>query len=595
MSFPSNDDSGHCTFSSNITIARDQSGESNIFNFNNLLQEPFLFTNNPTNIFLKNFKNDMKLSTLYKFLSDNFEGYKKFKKDLIYSLSSTCKFQEEIFRRSFTQFRKTFSFEIIFKITQIFPSEYLKFFDTLKQEDKLNFYIIIDLLISLSNSYRFIIWIGRNLIQTPLPSNFGCHSKIKCYCLGYKRGFFGKSSNLYWGILNNDNSFELIDSNTHEIVFTVQCDLISLSRSNKSIKMCSNPSKIDLIMTPLEGYDFDLWEKIAIRNQNILCYTSIPFFHLNIPNQILEFITFSLLSPNFIIVRSIFKPNIIKPENSYNLIKAFLFFYSKHDMINSFLTVLIGMEFNNFPKLSSKLFKKESYITKLFEIIFQTYGKEYFSQVLKPLFLSIDKDQVPSFSSETANPKIFSDLINQFITTLISKSNLIPLQFRHICSIFKIVSGLTYRKMSGIYHSISNFFLINFIITLMNNPNKYNFDFLPLHSISTFLGPFSKILKIIFKFKEFSSNFNYLISLNSELLELKQNLFEFIISLSEINEKPNYIYNKNSQTEYINIIIEEISKERFNFIQNIKEEYNTQAKSPLSFSINNFLSYLSQS
>jgi len=548
------------------------------------LSELFVVYRNPVALVKENRRN-LENSAFFQYIENHIEDFQSYKKEIASFMKSGCKFQAEIFRRSFSALRGMLKDDVVIGISLSNPCQFESLYNSLPNETKCDLAVIVDLLSVGPTCQRFLLWIGRNLFLAQHPSSFGCDPHIKCFCLGQKRGLFGKSSNLFWVILRNDNNVELIEATNGKTAMEFKCDIVSLSRSGNSIKFSSNPSTIDLVFVPQVGYDSEMWESRAIRSKWINSFVSIPYFFKPLPTPLLSFVERSVLCPNMLIVRALLKPEVIPPNESALLIRAFFGFYAKSKMIHSFISVVCSIVFSSSPKDPSQLFKTETYLTHIFDIFYQEYGKDYYNQIIEPMFSSFDQNG--SFSLNGSDPGIplthYQNTINTFFETIISSKDRIPTQFRHLSSIIKLSSGMRYSKHVGIYHAIAGFFFSGFIFNKKNNKVNHN-------------KLLKSALKKVSRLKPFSEKHEALMPINATLDSLKLSIFKFVLTLSEMKSEPVYSLSRDAdQTQALYTIIEEASKRRLQYINSVKQEQMTQAKSPLSLTLVHFLRFLSTS
>ena len=547
-----------------------------------ILKEPFLICNKSSHS-IKALNDRIKESNLYKYITDRNYTYEDYKKQLSTVLTKTCKFQHELFERVVAYIRLILNDADLAHLNKADVSNFHDFFMNLNEPERLDIATIIDLMEAGPGCSRFLLWIARNMCYGILETNkYGFDEKYKCICYGQRRTFFGKKPEYYWAVLHNDNKFTLHPvNNSNKTKKTVQTDIISLSRSGKSVKILSNPSKIDVIVVPPEGYDRELWLSKAVRSDEVPFYPSLPYFMKPMPIFYLDACKRALSTNDMLVLRSILQENILDPNNCQPILKKLLSFYTTIDSINGFFSTIAMLDVFAHGAREDTFLRKSSYLSGLIDVVIREYCQDYFNSIVAPLLIRIDRGPMVFTGAADANKA--NSIIGEVINTITLSADKVPMQMRHLISLIYLFSGVRYGTMRGAVSAASEAFFVRFIVQMMERGESIFRDFHPVTNHEQFLANLGKAMVPIFRMANFDQEYSGLMELNDQLEPYRMKIYNFIQDIIRIPISPSYPSpDEKTQMNDLNDILEFISTKRPQFIANTKSEALSLLKSPLA-------------
>lgn len=598
-------DNMRCTLSGTPTSLNDEFADQSTvsedkpdIDLSTQLQQPYIIFKKPK-ISLK----EIEQSILARQLAKNFGNYHSFKETLKQQLKGKCTYNSQFFRQVCNYIRNTLTENDIHMLITTCSSNMLEVFNNLGPNSKMNVACLIDILSVAPTSHRLLIWLGRQLTYT--CSDMSNHSKIKCAVIARIRKWYTKKGEYYWCILDKNNTFTLRQmKDPFDEKYRLNCDVISTSRSRKSIKLLSTPEKDDIIVVPKDPhYSRELWTKNALRDEEVPYYESLVYFHKPMPPFILEPSLLALQSKTMLVPRALLNPEVIQPENSRSIIDAFIDIFSQAQKaiesdklscekgsINTFVNMLLGLEFNRTDAHDPyTIFENPNYLDVLFEVYLSRYCTTYFSNVIAGLMGDICKNgPAGEITDDKIKTSYVIDTLNKILDKLIA--NKLPRELRHLIHIVGAGFGIKYGRYKDQYIGVAEIVFNKMILQFMENPNK-------LETISTNLSlnhnfrpelanPVARILRHILMFKPFPrESYPSLHGIESKIPAIKEKASNYINTLIPMTETP--VYDSPKKDELIDkaiVILHTISDHKDKFLIKIREENLRTDKNPVSWS-----------
>lgn len=529
-----------------------------------------------------------------KLLKKRFPSYKQYKKTLVEQIGPGCKFETEVFRRSCIAYRAVLSREILSILANTNENKVIEVYESLPQDVRANLAIIVDILSVAPSHQRLLEWVARQLCHIQfLPEDFGCASDVKCLCLAKKRSKITKSP-LFWAVLDNNNCFQLYDvDNLKPVDKRVKVDVISQSRSGRSLKIQSEPTTVDFIMVPEgENYDAETWTTTALRNDNVLYYSSMTYFHKPMIPIAIKAAEEVISAPSFLFARAVLCHEVVPYEKSQPVLNALFTIYSHKGMTQAFMSILAGMEFAHAPRMKSQILRGNSYLTSFFKIITNRFCPKYVEDVIKPIAKEVQKVGDLNLLSDEQDPKAVLKLMTNVFEILFQNIDKIPLPVRHVASVLKNVIGIHYGDNQAVFNGISGFFFLRFFSPILAMPDEYGID--GISGIEAICA-FTQLFQALANLQTIPGKYVSLVRYNSKFDSLREKIYEFTMKIAELPEDPIYPpVSEDEITTAVCVIIQALSGKNQEFILNAKKEM-LNSKTPLSWGVMHFLRVLATS
>ncbi|EAX92214.1 hypothetical protein TVAG_132590 [Trichomonas vaginalis G3] len=529
-------------------------------------------------------------SKLKNSISSRNRSYEDFKKAIKPLCTRQSEFEQDIFDRITYYIRTLFNSSILNQIASSDPAHYEDLFNSFPEDTKLDITTLIDLMEDNPQSCGLIRWVSQNLCQVPIIQDFQSPDGVKCMISGVRRDFWGRHKKIYWAVLYNDNMVRIFRASDNKLYTEFKCDIIWLSRSKKTIKFSSTPSKIDFMLVPPPGYDTELWETHALRSDNIPYYSSFPYFQRPLPERIFDKDKRAIEMHDMLIIRALLRKEVIKAVDSKKIMNLILTVYSYLSMNNGLYSCLAMREVFDSDKSDRELLQDDSYLAVLIELIITNYCQDYFRSVIAPMLMDIDRGQISfngSFNIETA-----SNLIGVVIRTLNQNVDKFPPQLAHIMSLMSVIMGVKWGTQKGRYLGGALVFFECFLFKVMSNGTYYFKDFHPIHPPAEFLQGFSQVCRPVFLMRGIAENFPDASGMEALVEPHRVQAVSFIEQACILKQQPSYtIIQKEQYNDAIKQIIEIAASRNHDgsFMRAIQRESLTTLRTPIAGSVMHFL------
>jgi hypothetical protein len=131
--------------------------------------------------------------------------------------------------------------------------------------------------------------------------------------------------------------------------------------------------------------------------------------------------------------------------------------FAHNGLIHRFITTIAAVEFTRPGFDEETLFEKESYLTHLFRVYYLGFGERVLGQIFRPIFEAIVKAGDLGLKEGTLRDSAVIDLVNKVVDLVVQGMEMIPVQFKHMCSVLKSITATALRSRRAVFNCISAF------------------------------------------------------------------------------------------------------------------------------------------
>lgn len=221
-------------------------------------------------------------------------------------------------------------------------------------------------------------------------------------------------------------------------------------------------------------------------------------------------------------------------------------------------------------------------LTNLFKIFYELFGHDFFDNTLIKMLAKIDEDPPLNLTStDPADLKRISELVNFCITIFISSAHLIGPEMRHMAYLLKSYTEIWFRELRASYSALCHFYCLRFVVASLTDPQLFNDKQIVIKNLQKNIIPFVQLLQRPFNLQVIDQKYPNLTQLSDQMIDRYEDVVNFVFSLAEPQYAPNYpIYTEAEVNESLEFVIQHISNDPIEFSKAYDEMY--QADSNLS-------------
>lgn len=344
-----------------------------------------------------------------------------------------------------------------------------------------------------------------------------------------------------------------------------------------------DPSSIDVIVVPEEGWDNETWMQ-ALRSNEVPYYSSFPFYASPIPKVVSDSAFHALQDPSLLICRTLLNPDVIKVASCRPIVEAFFTIYRKIGKIHAFVAYLVSTEVNQTTD-EAQIFRGNSYLTTLFKIYFERYSQTYIDEVINPIKDEVNAEGDLRLHDVDCDAEKVVSLTRSVVRRLSQSSDKLSPEFHHLLSILKVSLGLRFGHNEGVFNGLSGFFLLRFMSPML------------LSECSNDVRSFTNVLQVIGNMGAFDAmKYPALAAANDRFRSPTKRLFAFVMSLGDgCGDTPARYGEEPGDAEVraaVATLMAEAGKVRAAFIERGRKESLVHSKTPTSLPMMMFLRHL---
>ncbi|OHT10016.1 GTPase-activator protein [Tritrichomonas foetus] len=486
--------------------------------------------------------------------------------------------------------RNMFSADFINSLTDTFPINADSVLESLPPPIQKSCAAIASLVHENSLNDQFISWIGNALIP---PQWHGCTSaenpNMKLGGLFMKYRMMVKNQSPHWAILTPQNEITIYRADDLTVVDTFRVSKIESSRSGRSIRICKD-SNIGARLIPYDKETFQTW---LSPEPLIPCCTA--FVAEAIPPQIIDAFETALIQPDTYLIRALLHHDIMKIKVAQESMEDLYTIFAYHGLVHRFLMASCSLEFAQPNLTENTVLRSNSHVTYLFKVYYKKFGRKFFDNIIRPIIDKIDEVGPLGIKNEDKSKSDdVSELLNWVIDKFLSGAEYIPNEFRHMACVLKSVTATMLRSRHAVFNALSSFLCLRFSTAIIADPLGFDEKGRPPKDLQNISIPFAQLLQLPFNLQPMSDRYTYLGSLNEQIIDRYEEIYNFVVAVAETKEQVNYEKpSKNEVEAAIRRLLGIINESRSHFIAKYTEYYENDTDHTASaFAMSEFISRL---
>lgn len=272
-------------------------------------------------------------------------------------------------------------------------------------------------------------------------------------------------------------------------------------------------------------------------------FVSIPKY---VPCDIKKAFYEALMADDLLFLRTMAHYSVIRIDKGGPFCEALLNIYSYGGKVHPLFMTLAGMEFENPKLLPSGVLRANSHLTNMIKVVNKRFGFNYYQSVIKPLSKYVERKgniglktpaQMSPENMKEARVMLFTVLKN-----ILASADKVPNEIRHLISILKSMASIKFNENIATYNSISGYFFLRFVASVMTDPTLVDNDFRTDSTIQSDIRvPFLQLIQTLLNLNKLQNRMECFSSWNERIeRHIFPKLTRFAYSLSEFKGQPNY-------------------------------------------------------
>ena len=426
-----------------------------------------------------------------------------------------------------------------------------------------------------SHPHRVVHWLGRAI--NPGDYSSMDNSILSALSLCKLKGKTKKSDKFYWALLDKDRRFTLSKIEDGSLVpFTpFRADGITVDKGVVSVFHGDQKARE---FVPVDEGQALLWVRAMEPDHDpfplMFCSIEKP-----LPNEFLCSFYEALTSSDLIVAKVLVSYEVTKvTAEGYPVMEALLDVFSHAGKVNQLLQVLVGYEMGKPELTNNSVLRVNCNLTNMFKVFFFRYGKDYYTNVVKPIIRYVDKigDIGWANPSKADLNRAFSVVLS-VLKIILESGPLVPPHLRHMASVLKELVTIRFNDKQATYNALSGFFLLRFVNGIIVDQRQFDPSFQPKDMCGV-LVPFSQVMQYIFNLIPFYGKMEMMNVWNDRLIKhVFPKVMDWVMSIADYEENAVYEPPDESRlTGALELIISVVARSQKNFERIYRESAAVQ-------------------
>jgi hypothetical protein len=466
--------------------------------------------------------------------------------------------------------------DLVGSVTDSFPLNAEELVHSLSPDLQRSFAAIASLVHESSINSQFLGWISNAIVPEDWhEKTSGEFSALKLCGIFERCRKLLRDHGKYWVVISPQNFLQMwgIDDSSRTVVVQFDVDHIDASATGNSLRIWKSPSDIGVRLLATERWVRETW-----LSREPLMPRCLPFYGPNAPPELIPAFRHALLQPDAYVLRAILDPEVTCGLTKQQLTEAVADLFSvfaEAGLVHRFVSTICATEFTR-PNLSEDtLLQEDTQLIWLFRYYFQTFGRPFFDNVIRPMIMRIvNTGDLGIKERTTPEVQAVGELLVWAIDTVVKGRQYIPDAFVHVGALLSSYTATVFRTRKCVYDAVSDFLCVRFICETMADPSLVDPTFVVTKPHMDIVAPFAELLEVPFRLELLGNKWGELILLNTELIGKYETIYNFVMSASVADRAPVYAKPSGDATDSaLRRLLENISIARESFVRKYTDLY----------------------
>jgi hypothetical protein len=396
---------------------------------------------------------------------------------------------------------------------------------------------LLGLIPDCAHPLRVIHW-ARDQFCSPTwpmrPSTENSVLKLACVCR-LQSSANARKEQLFWATVDASDRLEVCQIAPRDMAPTCTCKVSSISRSEngKMLNVLDSGRRQMGALVPTDPRQIDIWLR-TMSGQAPPFPIRLTVHNRRLPPALYRAVYEALIADDLLVVRSLTHYTVARVSEGFPLAEALLDIFSHAGRVNQLVLGMVGAEFDVSAQDISTSLRSNTHLTNLFKVFAVRYGKRYKEKVIQKIInfvmaagdLRLKYADQPEALRHKTRKLVFSCL-----DVILRSGNHIAPQIRHLASVIRAVTGCRFNSKQATFNALSSFFYLRFIsVPFADSVKTGNLE----------LFAFAQLLQVPFSASLFGEKVPAYASWNHHLCTVFPNVINFMMSIAELDQVPEY-------------------------------------------------------